>query len=70
MITRNFEKLQNQSLPAKKRENVISLKENENVTQNESKLDEKMFVNITKDLEIASIKDLIQIKIVSNKVLI
>ena len=62
--------MQNQSLPAKKRENVISLKENENVTQNESKLDEKMFVNITKDLEIASIKDLIQIKIVSNKVLI
>ena len=55
---------------AKKRENVISLKENENVTQNESKLDEKIFVNITKDLKIASIKDLIQIKIVSNKVLI
>lgn len=57
-------------MPAKKRENVISLKENENVTQNESKLDEKIFVNITKDLKIASIKDLIQIKIVSNKVLI
>ena len=52
-----------------KGENVISVKENGNVIQNELKLPEKTLINTAIDLVIASTENLIQIETVSNKVL-